>query len=301
MQDSRYAIIQRKTTKDDIENPQEVQDEIIPPLGSSLLLCGKSGSGKSTLLATLINDEHKRFYTDRFDKLFLFSPTAEGDDIQKQYGINSRFVYTDLADAPSLIKLIHDAQRTKVKEHGSARAPQYAIIFDDVIGDTKFMNSKEFTQCFYQTRHVNCTTFICTQHYKRVPRVCRMQANFVCFFRMGQSEVEMVSEEFAPPLMPKKQFMSMIDTATSIPYSFFTINMKVDWETRFRQNLYPVIPLSGGAVSKDFNTVKEKDLLDNTIDSKQDGGSTSRGKQTQSEQSRVQGSGGGTGRGKTPS
>lgn len=254
---SRYEIKKRQTHKDEIENPPEVEEEIIPPLGSSLLLCGKSGSGKSTLLASFLNDEEKRFYTDRFDKMFLFSPTAEGDDIQKQYGIEERFVYTDLSDAPDLIRLIHDSQREKVKEMGAHRAPQYAIIFDDVIGDSKFMNSKEFTQCFYQTRHVNCTTFICTQHFKRVPRVCRMQANFICFFRMGQSEVEMVAEEFSPPRMHKKEFMKVIDDATRKPFSFFTINMKVDWETRFRYNLHPVIPLNGMQDDEDFDPSKE--------------------------------------------
>jgi len=253
---SPYAIFKKETAKDKIDNPEEVEEEIIPPLGSSLLLCGKSGSGKSTLLASLINDDDARFYTGCFDKMFLFSPTAEGDDIQKQYGIPSDYVFTNLEEAPDLITLIHDAQRDKVKEMGADNAPQYAIIFDDVIGDMRFMNSKSFTQCFYQTRHVNCTTFICTQHFKRVPRVCRMQANFICFFRGSQTEVELIAEEFAPPRVHKKDFMSMVDEATREPFAFFTINMKVPWESRFRQNLHPVLPIH---VDKNFSTDKEKD------------------------------------------
>lgn len=240
-----YEIKKKETTKDLIANPKDVKDGIIPPLGSSLLLCGKSGSGKSTLLASLINDDQKRFYTGKFDKIFLFSPTAEGDDIQKQYGIDPKYIFTDLSEAPELLKTIHDTQREKIKKHGANKAPQYAIIFDDVIGDTKFMNSKEFCQCFYQTRHVNCTTFICTQHFKRVPRLCRMQANFICFFRGGQNEVDMIAEEFLPPGVNKKDFAQLIDTSTRSPFSFFTINMKADWESRFRQNLWPVIQIPG--------------------------------------------------------
>lgn len=238
-----YEIQKKETRKDKILQPREVEDKIIPPLGSSLLLCGKSGSGKSTLLASLINDDQKRFYTGRFHKIFLFSPTAEGDDIQKQYGINEKFVFTELDEAPEMIEVIHNSQKEKIKKLGADKAPQYAIIFDDIIGDKKFMNTKEFIKCFYQTRHVNCTTFLCTQHFKWVPRICRMQANFICFFRGGQNEVEMMTEEFMPPRVHKNDFMKMIDDATREPYSFFTINMKVDWEQRFRQNLWPILPL----------------------------------------------------------
>jgi len=240
-----FTIEKKQTSKDDIEQPEDVLRGIIPPLGSSLLLCGKSGSGKSTLLASLVNDDKDRFYTGYFDKIFLFSPTAGGDDIQKQYGIDPKLVFTDLEEAVDILKTIQDSQKKAVKDMGSDNAPNYAIIFDDIIGDTKFMNSTEFTKCFYQTRHINCTTFLCTQHYKRVPRVCRLQASFVCFFKGSRSEVEMIAEEFAPPLVDKKSFMSIIDKVVSEPYAFFTINMKVPWEERFRKNLYPIIPIKG--------------------------------------------------------
>jgi len=72
-----------------------------------------------------------------------------------------------------------------------------------------------------------------------------MQANFICFFRGGQNEVEMIAEEFQPPMVSKKEFMALIDSCTRMPFSFFTINMKVDWEKRFRQNLWPPIRVPG--------------------------------------------------------
>ena len=37
--------------------------------------------------------------------------------------------------------------------------------------------------------------------------------------------------------------MGMIDTATQEPFSFFTINMKCEWEKRFRKNLFPILPI----------------------------------------------------------
>jgi len=82
------------TTKDKIQQPKLASHDnmYIPPLGSRVVISGKSGCGKSTLLANLMRD--KRFYGKSdakpngwFDKEFLFSPTANGDDIQKSLGI----------------------------------------------------------------------------------------------------------------------------------------------------------------------------------------------------------------------
>lgn len=231
-----------KTKKDDIKQPELAKKEngmVIPPLGSSVLISGKSGSGKSTLLANLLLD--KRFYKGWFDKIFLFSPTANGDDIQKQLNIPAKHVFTDLEEAPELLEVILRSQKQALESTTADKAKQYAIIFDDVIGDTRFMNTKEFTQCFYQVRHVCCTTFICTQHFTRVPRICRLQANFIMYFAGSMSETEILVEEFSPPSMSKNDFRQLVVDATSGPYDFLTINMKVGWDERFRKNLGELI------------------------------------------------------------
>ena len=105
-----------ETSKDDIEQPELAKhdDMYIPPLGSSVIISGKSGSGKSTLLANLLMDE--RFYgpcqakpKGWFDKIFLFSPTANGDDIQKSLNIPKKYVFTDLDEAAELLTVILDS------------------------------------------------------------------------------------------------------------------------------------------------------------------------------------------------
>ena len=235
-----------ETKKDDIKQPELAKQEngmVIPPLGSSVLISGKSGSGKSTLLANLLLD--KRFYKGFFDKIFLFSPTANGDDIQKNLKIPAKHVFTDLEEAPELLEVILRSQQEVLEKTTADKAPQYAIIFDDVIGDVQFMNTKEFTQCFYQVRHVCCTTFICTQHFTRVPRICRLQANFIMYFKGSMSETDILVEEFSPPELTKRQFKELVTNATSGPFDFLTINMKVGWDMRFRKNLDTLIVLSG--------------------------------------------------------
>ena len=256
------------TSKDDIEQPAMAKDDnmCIPPLGSSVVISGKSGSGKSTLLANLMTDS--RFYGKGpgkpkgwFDKVFLFSPTANGDDVQRSLNIPKEHVFTDLDEVPEYLELILDSQQMKLDGGESAgEVAQYALIFDDVIGDTKFMNERAFTRCFYQVRHVNCTTFICTQHFKRVPKMCRMQANFVFFFQGASAEVEMIAEEFAPPMYSKKEFVQLVVESTRTPFSFLTINMKVPWDKRFRRNLNDFVILNRLTDEKDMGREpKDKD------------------------------------------
>jgi hypothetical protein len=250
-----------ETSKDKIEQPDFAKDEnmYIPPLGSSVIMSGKSGCGKSTLLANLITDS--RFYGPSpkkphgwFDKIFLFSPTANGDDVQRSLNIPKEHVFTDLDEVPDLLALILDSQQDKLDDGaGADKVAQFALIFDDIIGDTKFMNEKAFSRCFYQVRHVNCTTFICAQHFRKIPKLCRMQANFIFFFQGSGAEVEMITEEFSPPLYKKKEFINLVTEATREPFNFLTINMKVPWEKRFRRNLDDFVTLERLASEKNMD------------------------------------------------
>jgi len=257
-----YAIANIETSKDKIEQPELATHEnmYIPPLGSSVIISGKSGSGKSTLLANLMLDG--RFYGPSeqkpkgwFEKIFLFSPTANGDDVQKSLNIPKKYVFTDLEDAPELLDVILNSQQEKLdKAEGADKVPQFAIIFDDVIGDTQFMNDKAFTRCFYQVRHVNCTTFICTQHFRKVPKICRLQANFVFFFQGSAAEVEVITEEYAPPMYTKNEFKLLVNEASGKRHTFLTINNKVGWDKRFRRNLDEFITLSKLGMGEDQPT-----------------------------------------------
>jgi hypothetical protein len=163
-----------------------------------------------------------------------------------------------LSEAPALLELILESQKEALEHTTADKALQFAILFDDVIGDTQFMNTKPFTQCFYQVRHVCCTTFICAQHFTKIPRICRLQANFIFYFRGSMSETNILVEEFAPPHMHKKDFARMVVEATAVGFDFLTINMKMDWEKRFRHNLGELIALPPMGSSRNY------DLTSNT-------------------------------------
>jgi hypothetical protein len=111
------------------------------------------------------------------------------------------------------------------------------------VGDKKFMFSPQFINCFIKLRHYNMTVFVLSQHFKRLPKICRLQASYLCFFAISNTEAECLTDELAPPGMHKSGFHRLITDVLEEPYQFLTINMKVGWATRFRKGLAQTINL----------------------------------------------------------
>lgn len=246
-EEGELSIKKLKTSKDRIKQPKLSESKTIPRLGTSSVLNGTTGQGKSTLLANLISD--RRFYGNgkAFDFKFLISPTAEGDDVQKELGILEHCTLTDLERAPEVLKEIMSLQKKSIKAKGNDKAPQVCLLYDDVISDQKFMRTNEFIKSFIASRHYNCTTFVCSQSWTIVPRVCRLQASNIFFFAAPLSEVELLYQEYCPPKFNKRQFYAMVDYATRDDYSFLYINKSSPMKERFRKNLDEIIDLESFA------------------------------------------------------
>lgn len=243
-EDNDLEIKKLKSSKDKIKQPPLAESKTIPKFGTSCILNGTTGQGKSTLLANLIADP--RFFGTSKNSFFmklLISPTAEGDDVQKELGIEEGCTISDLEAAPEILKEIMRMQKQSITDEGNDKAPQVAIIYDDVISDAAFMRSNEFIKSFIASRHFNFTTFVCSQSWTAVPRKCRIQASNIFFFAAPLSEVELLFNEYCPPKFNKKQFFALVDYATSEPYSFLYINKSVPMEERFRKNLDEIIDL----------------------------------------------------------
>ena len=203
--------------------------------GGIFAILGPNGSGKTTLLANLL--KRKDMYKNAFDEVYLISPTARSDDIQKFLDLEDDHIVDDLKEAPGVLEDLMEDQRNKIETLGAHKAPLIGVVFDDVIGDRDLLTSPQFIKCFIAARHYNFTTMICSQSFKGVPRKCRLQANNIFFFRGSNSEMESVLEDRSPPGMNKKQGLSLIEFATKEEYSFLHINMRKPFEERYTRNL----------------------------------------------------------------
>jgi len=240
-------VIAYPTKKSKIKQRPLMKINIIPKHPSRVIFNGKSGSGKSNLLTFLCSQPHmygrtnpKKDDSMYFDIIFLFSPTADGqDDLPKYLNLPDKRIFTDFnIEALDNILAIQDEI---IKENGIENSPKMLIIFDDIQSDVKFMNSKSFTRCFIQGRHLNASIFVCGQSWTKLPRVCRLQASNIFFFPSSQSEVEILSNEYTPANTSKKDFQKLIKHATNEQYNFLHINCDAPLKERFRKNLDKII------------------------------------------------------------
>jgi energy-coupling factor transporter ATP-binding protein EcfA2 len=232
----------KNNRKDKVPQPKLCQAGILPPLFTSSLLCGPSGSGKSTLLVKLIELYGGK---ETFNGgIYLFSPTAEGDDVQKELNIPEQHLFTEDLNktAPEALKVIFESQRDKIKKLGADKAPRVCVIFDDAIQLRDLLKSEEFLGCFTKSRHYGIQVFFCTQSFTKAPRAVRLNCTGSTFvFSPSMSEVDLLCDEFCSQGLNKKEFAQVVQFATDEQYSFLNIFMKGAIKDRFRKGLDQII------------------------------------------------------------
>jgi len=254
-------IIKFSTDKSLIEVRPYQASYIIPKHPFRLILTGRSGSGKSNLLVNLMkksifygrtdpNDEKSGY----FDLVFLFSPTAGiGDDLVTHLDIPSQRIYTDPSTYLARLNHIFETQDALIKSGGIAKSPKILCIFDDIQSATKFMNSDAFTKLFIAGRHSNISIIVAIQSWTRLPRVLRLQASNIMLFPSSNSEVELLADEYTPPGVSKREFMSLVQHATREPYNFLHINNQAP-DNKYRKNLDVVLSLTDNKLSSKYKS-----------------------------------------------
>jgi adenylylsulfate kinase-like enzyme len=236
---SSFKIEPLATLKDKIKQPPAAEQNVVPQINSAVLFVGATGSGKSTVLVNLL--KRKELLGGAFERIFLISPTAKSDDVQKHLEVPEEDIIDNLREAPEVLEQIMDSQREEIISKGAHKAPLYALVYDDVVGDRDLMKHENFVKTFIACRHYNMTTFLCSQSYTAVPRRVRLQAMNIFYFKGSNSEAELLAEEYAPPGLNKKDTLKLISFATGDKYNFLHINKRVPFEERYRRNLDQVI------------------------------------------------------------
>ena len=222
------------TKKSDLPQSPYMKNNIINKFPSMILNIGRSGSGKSTVINFMMTE--KNFLKDFYDKVYLFSPTAELDDLAKHLNLKKEFLVTDPTEE-KLIEIL-DKQEKLIKSKGIAavgRSSKVLIIFDDIVSNQNFLKSEAMIRLATMGRHFLVSSIINTQSYTKIPRAIRLQANALILFPSSNNEVKLLVEDTAPPHCEKKDFSKLIEYATSGKHDFLFINNFSPVDTRFRK------------------------------------------------------------------
>lgn len=230
-----------KTKKANIKQCHAASSGCIPKHPFRMLLTGASGSGKSTFLLNLLNRLYKNKDTGKsyFDDIYAVGPTVKFDDLYETLKLDD----AHLIEEPTIefMDKVFNDQKQAIKGKGIDKAKKVLIIFEDIIGHKKFMNSKQFLKAFVMSRHFNVSVMVCSQSYTKVPRPCRLQCTQIAFFPSKKSEMDLICDEYCPPKMKKKEFQEIVDHATTPAeendHPFLYIDMNERPKKRFRKTL----------------------------------------------------------------
>ena len=229
-----------ETKKHDIPQCHAAKHRVVPKHPFRMLLTGCSGSGKSTLLINLL----KRFYIRKegksyFDEIYAIGPTVKFDDMYKSLNLPEKFLIEN--PTPEFLGRIYEDQKSEVTSKGSHKAKRILFIFEDIISHAKFMRSKAFLKAYVMGRHYGISLMVCSQSYTKVPRACRLQCTQIVFFPSKFSETMLMYEEYCPPNTNKKDFLELIQYATTPmaddDFPFLFIDATARTKDKFRKNL----------------------------------------------------------------
>lgn len=239
MRDLEITPISTKKSK--LKLRKLMEDHTIPAFAESVLMVGASGSGKTTLLMNLMTK--KQFYKDYFDFVFLFSTTGEIDDSFKILKLKKSHIYTTEEEMIEALEIIVTTQKGIIEDKGIVESPKICLIFEDLTSNLKLMKNKTFMLLWTAGRHLNLQVIACIHKYKALSRTQRLQAMNILYFRGAQSEVVQLADDFTPPGYSKKEFIQIIDYATSGKHNFLYIANKVPFKIRYRKNFDTILTL----------------------------------------------------------
>jgi hypothetical protein len=238
-------------------------------------ICMPKGGGKTTLVYNLITNKGSPYYK-LFDRIYMFSPTAENQEYMKDFvdtlKADGQF-YNELNEETledCLNKLerfnynfIHarEPQTKKMKEAEEAlrrrgikredmddsiigklinkRKPHSLIFFDDCLNELKKSTEKSIqSKLWTRNRHYYTNIIISTQRYLKLNPTIRNNLDTISFGKTSNlKEYETLEDDLN---VDSKLLKKVYDYATKEPFSFLHITFN-GGQPRFFKKFDPII------------------------------------------------------------
>ena len=250
------------TSKHAIKQRALMEAGIVPHHPAISVFSASQGGGKTTLVANLLTnplmygksiEDYSKKELDKdkslrpkgyFDAIFLMIGSEDDmydklieDNIIKQN-------HVCLIPTPADLQKVIDQQKSAIQQANGdiSKVPKVLFIFDDVVNDRVLLRSKAFLQCFVAGRHINSSTWLLSQYLNLIPKACRLQANYLFVFRFNRAELQVLSEQYCPANVTKKEFAELCYSAVAEKEdgnknSFLLIAKRASEDKRFRRNL----------------------------------------------------------------
>jgi hypothetical protein len=216
----------------DIRNYDEIVEEYIPnekvrnknPLAPQwpfrFLVVAASGSGKTNMVVNLIM-EHLDF-----DRVYIFAPDltepkyvyligtlkAMEQRLHEVNGGDEQIVF--FGDKPEDIPDVNDLDPDF----------QNLVIIDDSVINKKA--NEKVSELFIRGRKRNASIIYQTQSFFHVPKLMRLQANYVALFSVaGAGELREICKHFATQV-DYNEFKKLFKQCTDRPFSFMLLDLK---------------------------------------------------------------------------
>lgn len=228
--------IQKIETKD--TRKYEKMPKPLPQFIFRMLLLGSSAGGKTTLLLNLLTNPN--FYLGSFDKIWIISPTASVDTTWQaldKLNESEKSKYRILEECTEEdIQAIFAEQDKDIADSNNKAKPLGLIIFDDCI-NSKFMDSKTFSDLFYKGRHWNLNTILSFQSYKLIKRSIRLNFSHQIITSITQNELNMISDDLSNPIVDKSMVKMFYHHCKSKgKYNFLYKDNSEDYDSQFYMN-----------------------------------------------------------------
>jgi hypothetical protein len=215
-----YEIQIKNTNKDDLAQPESVENDIFPAMPCGILIIGRSNSGKTQAMVNIMTNDN--LLGDYFDEIYLLTDAKPDKELIKDLKLEKENIISDFDEEK--VKSIMDKQEKAIQADGFKKSKKLMLLFDDILSNQKFLKSKTLTRLATANRHFNISYIFCSQYYKRLPPVVRVNARYYMIFPSSMSEVEKIADELTGPNMTKKEFIKYLQHATAKKYSFLSIN-----------------------------------------------------------------------------
>lgn len=205
-------------------------DKNLPKPPFRMMIVGPSGSGKTQLIMNMLMNQDFYWMKDEpfFSKIYIMSPTVLADPIwkalKKNKQIFERVTITDQFETSTLDEMLNSDDRS----------PKLLII-DDFAAHLK-MTDKTILNCFFRSRHVNCSVILVSQNYKSIPKPCRLNASDIFLFNFtSQKELKLIEEELATKDIQGDDFVQFLKDMLQEPYSFIWKDRQGNFHKKFKK------------------------------------------------------------------